>query len=54
MKKLGSSSTVASQSTYVEKIITILINEPPLEGPKLKFAKPLEYWKSHDQHFSFS
>ena len=52
MKKLGSSSTVASQSTNVEKMITDYLNEPPLEGPKLKFVKSLEYWKSHDQHFS--
>ena len=52
MKKLGSSSTVASQSTNVEKMITDYLNEPPLEDPKLKFVKPLEYWKSHDQQFS--
>jgi len=52
MKKLGSSSTVASQSTNVEKMIADYLNEPPLEDPKLKFVKPLEYWKSNDQHFS--
>ena len=51
-KKLGSSSTVASQSTNVEKMITDYLNEPPLEGPKLKFVKPLEYWKFQYQHFS--
>jgi len=43
MKKLGGSSTVASQSTNVEKMITDYLNEPLLEGPKLKFVKPLEY-----------
>jgi len=52
MKRLRSSSTVASQSTNVEKMITDYFNEPPLESPKLKFLKPLEYWKSHNQHFS--
>ena len=35
MKELGSSSTVASQSTNGEKMTTDYLNEPPLEGPKL-------------------
>jgi len=52
MKKLGGSSTVASQSTNAEKMITDYLNETPLEGPKLKFVKPLKYWKSNDQHYS--
>ena len=50
-KKIGNFTTVAAQN-IVEKMITDYLNEPPLEGPKLKFVKSLEYWKSHNQQFS--
>jgi len=41
MKNLGNSSTVALQSSVVEKMIVEYLDEPPMEGPKLEFMKPL-------------
>jgi len=51
MKKLGNSSTAAASQNPVERMISDYLDEPPMEGPKLKFVKPLEYWKSHNQRF---